>query len=251
MRVLVVGTLPPPGGSAARALAEAANELRAEGHEVELLSPDPRSAAHRHARLDGPLLALWLTLMSPRFDAVVLRFEPGLPLGPRAGRLMRAVTLSLLGSALRRFGETTIRFDGGPPVPRGLGGRAMASVFATTDKIVVTSEDKQAELIAISGLPTERVVIASSLPARTRADREGWTVGEDDDMRTGVLELIRARAHWARAADRIRHEIGIPGEPVGTSALTGDRPSPTPSALAKEAISAGRAVFERLVAERP
>ena len=48
MRILVVGTLPPPGGDAARALADAANLLRDEGHDVELLSPDFRSASHRH-----------------------------------------------------------------------------------------------------------------------------------------------------------------------------------------------------------
>ena len=249
MKVLIVGTTPPPGGGPARELARAANELRAAGHQVELLSPDPRSAAHRHARLDGPLLALWLAWLAPRFDAVILRLEPGLPLGPHAGRLTRAVTLSALGFALRGYEETTIRFDGGPPIPNGLGGRAMGAVWAETTRIVVASEDKRTELIASSGLDPDQVEVSKATPAQTRPWREGWTVVDDDDLRAGVLESVRARATSARAAERIRDAIGEPVESFTTSPLSGERAAYSATLLVKEASAAARKVVERVLSK--
>jgi hypothetical protein len=246
MRVLVVGTVPPPGGAPARGLAAAAAELRAEGHEVQLLSPDPRSAAHRHARLDGPLLPLWLAYLAPRFDGIYLRFEPGFPLRPKAGRVMRALTLSLIGRALKRYKETTIRFDGGPSIPSGLGGRAMGSIWATTDRIVVTSEDKQAELVEVSGLPVSQVVIASPPATRVVAERESWPVDEDEEeSRIRVLELIRARAATARAADHVRQTVGQPSEPASPASLAGELPQRSAPGVAREAVGVARAIVER------
>jgi len=247
MKVLIVGTTPPPGGAPARELARAANDLRKQGHTVELFSPDPRSAAHRHARLDGPLLGMWLAWLAPQFDAVILRLEPGLPLGPHAGRLTRAVTLSLLGLALRGYSETTIRFDGGPPIPSGLGGRAMGSVWAETTRIVVASEDKRAELIASSGLPESQVEVSQAAQAPLRPWREGWTVAEGDDLRAGVLERVRTRASAARAAEKTRDALGDPVESYTSSPLAGERGAYTGTLFAKEASSVVRKVVDRVM----
>lgn len=248
MRVLVVGTLPPPGGDPARALADAANSLRDEGHDVELLSPDFRSAAHRHARLDGPLLGAWLTYLAPRFDAVVLRFEPGFPLRPHASRAVRAATLMALGSALQRYSEVTIRFDGGPSIPRGLGGRAMGSVWAATTWIVVASEDKRAELIAASGLSADQVTVSTTRPVSHRAVREGWAVPEGDELRVGISAHVRERAEHARAADRELRSFVTDPDAAASSPLAGEKPSWTLSSLAREAFSAARVVGRRLFA---
>lgn len=249
MKVLVVGTLPPPGGDSARALADAANALRDEGHEVEMMSPDFRSAAHRHAHLDGPLLAAWLAYLSPRFDAVLLRFEPGFPLRPHSSRAVRAATLYSLGAALKRYSDVTVRFDGGPSIPRGLGGRAMAEVWAATTRIVVASEDKRAELIAASGLADTEVTVATSRAAFRRPVREGWVLPEDEEeLRVGISALVRERADRTRAADRAIGRFVAEPEAVSRSPLAGDAPRWTPSALVREMISAARVIGRRLLA---
>ena len=168
MRILIVGTVPPPGGDAAATLAEIATKFLAEGHDVELLSPDDRSAAHRSARLEGPLFALRLAWLSRRFEAVVLHFEEGLPLGPRAGRLWRAVTLTALAAALRMFRETTVRFDAASPIPGGIGSRAMGEIWSSVSHVVVGNEKNRDQLVSLWSLPEERVTVEPGRPvART------------------------------------------------------------------------------------
>jgi hypothetical protein len=251
MRVLVVGTLPPPGGEAARALADAANALRDEGHDVELLSPDSRSAAHRHARLDGPLLAGWLAYLSPRFDAVLLRFEPGFPLRPHASRVTRAGTLLALGTALQRYSDVTIRFDGGPSIPRGLGGRAMEKVWQATTRIVVASEEKRAELIAASGLDGTAVTVSTARKEPPRSANEGWALAEEDELRVGVSARIRSRAAQARTADRALRAFVSDPDAVSRSPLTGDAPAWTASGLLHELVSAVRVIGRRVLTSGP
>ncbi len=204
MRILIVGTIPPPGGDSALALAEIATAFIAEGHDVELLSPDSRSAAHRSAHLEGPLLCLRLAWLSRRFEAVVLHFEEGLPLGPRAGRLWRAVTLTLLGAALRMFRESTVRFDSASPIPGGIGSRAMGEVWSAASRVVVATEQDREQVISIWGLPEERVSVAGSHPVPRVSVSSGWAVGNVEDPRIEVLELIRQRSTHDRAARAAR-----------------------------------------------
>jgi hypothetical protein len=223
VRILVVGTVPPPGGDAAFALAEIATAFVAEGHDVELLSPDNRSAAHRSARLEGPLLCLRLAWLSRRFEAVVLHFEEGLPLGRRAGRLWRAVTLTLLATALRMFQESTVRFDAVSPVPGGIGSRAMGQVWSAVSHVVVASENDRQQLIAIWELSDERVTVAVERPSRRVAVPQGWAVGDEEDPRTEVLELVRQRSAHDRAARAARVMLGGAIGPSPDSPFEGDR----------------------------
>ena len=140
MRVLVVGTLPPPGGASARELAAVAARRQADGDDVELLSPDPSSAVHRSRRLDGLFLACQLAWLSRRFDAVVLRVEDDLPCRRDMGRATRAAVLGALGFAVSRYGEVTLRLDSPVPLPGGVGGRAARrQLWAAADEIVVRS----------------------------------------------------------------------------------------------------------------
>jgi hypothetical protein len=147
VRVLIVGTVPPPGGDSALALAELATALLAEGHDVELLSPDNRSAAHRSARLQGPVFAL------RRFEAIVLHFEAGLPVGDRAGRLWRVATLTLVAASLRMFRESTVRFDGAAPIPGGIGSRGMGEIWSVATHVVLGNDEDRDEVVSTWGLP--------------------------------------------------------------------------------------------------
>ena len=223
MRVLIVGTVPPPGGDSALALAELASALFAEGHDVELLSPDNRSAAHRSARLQGPVFALRLAWLSRRFEAIVLHFEAGLPVGDRAGRLWRVATLTLVAASLRMFRESTVRFDGAAPIPGGIGSRGMGEIWSVATHVVLGNDEDRDEVVSTWGLPEGRVTVVPARVASPVAVPRGWAVKDAADPRTEVLELVRARAAHARAARAARVALGgAIGSPPG-SPFTGER----------------------------
>ncbi|MFZ0059961.1 MAG: hypothetical protein WAL35_07965 [Acidimicrobiales bacterium] len=249
MRILIVGTVPPPGGDAAATLAEIATKFLAEGHDVELLSPDDRSAAHRSARLEGPLFALRLAWLSRRFEAVVLHFEEGLPLGPRAGRLWRAVTLTALAAALRMFRETTVRFDAASPIPGGIGSRAMGEIWSSVSHVVVGNEKNRDQLVSLWSLPEERVTVEPGRPvARTTLPR-GWSVGDDEDPRTAVLDLVRARAAHDRAAMAARIALGGAIGPAPEAPFAGDaKRTIDPESVARAVIALARHLAQRIAA---
>ena len=241
MSILVVGTVPPPGGDAAFALAEIATTFLSEGHDVELLSPDDRSAAHRSARLEGPLVALRLAWRSRRFEAVVFHFENHLPLGPGAGRLWRAVTLTTLAAALRMYEESTVLFDATSPIPGGIGSRAMGEIWSAASHVVVGTEKDRDQLISIWDVPEERVSVAPERPVVRKAVPEGWAVSDDEDPRTEVLELVRARATYDRAAMAARVTLGGSIGPAPESPFGGSkRRAIDPEAVARGVVALGR-----------
>ena len=251
MRVLIVGTVPPPGGDSGLALAELAIALLAEGHDVELLSPDNRSAAHRSARLQGPVFALRLAWLSRRFEAIVLHFEAGLPVGDRAGRLWRAATLTLVAAALRMFRESTVRFDGASPIPGGIGSRGMGEIWSVVTHVVVGNEDDRNEVVSTWGLPEERVTVAPARVASPVAVPRGWAVKNAADPRTEVLELVRARAAHARAARAARVALGgAIGTPLA-SPFTGERGQAVDAvAFTRAVLVLGRRLAARISATK-
>ena len=127
---------------------------------------------------------------------------------------MRAATLFSLGEALQRYNDVTIRFDGGPSIPRGLGGRAMGKVWQATTRIVVASEDKRTELIAASGLDADAVTVSKVRPLPRRLAKQGWALAEGDELRAGVSALVRERGQ------------SRPAPPTGRSAVSSPAPRP-------------------------
>ena len=69
MRILFVTPYPPPFDARARAATERVRALRAEGHQVEVLSPQP-SAAHHHDELGSWRSVVRMTRRFRRFDRV-------------------------------------------------------------------------------------------------------------------------------------------------------------------------------------
>ena len=212
MRVLVVGTVPPPGGPAAARLGSAAAALAARGDAVEVLSPDERSAAHRHARLDGVRLAVQVARRARRFDALVLAIEPGLPLGPDDDRLTRALSLAALGLACRGFRHVTVRFASPIPVPGGVGGRASEGLWARADELVVESDDDRDQLLAVPGCRPERVRVEVPERAGSGAAPSDWSslpAGEGSgELRARVQALVRVRAAQAARLDATGRALG-------------------------------------------
>ncbi|HLI15915.1 MAG TPA: hypothetical protein VKV23_07685 [Acidimicrobiales bacterium] len=208
MRVLVVGTVPPSGGSFAQLLGEVAADLAEQGHTVEVCSPDARAAAHRTARLDGLWLALEVALGAARFDALVLRLEPGVPCRPTTGRLGRALALVALGAALRLWRDVTIRVDSPAPIPGGFGGRAARGVWASARRIVVGCEEDAAQLAAAPGVERGRIAVEPPGRSEHAGGRDGWPAPTEEDLQEEVLALVRIRAASGRGCNDARAALG-------------------------------------------
>ncbi len=212
--VLVVGTVPPPGGEAAAVLGRLAAAMAASGDDVEVCSPDFRSAAHRQARLSGPLLAVRLVLFSKRHRRLVLRIEPGLPLRAEAGRLERTASLLALGAALARFDEVTLRLDSPVPIPGGLGGRATTALWSNASTIVVANEADRESLLAAEGVDASRVVVEAAEATDRPAEREAWALPEGA-TREQILTVVRERAAADRSLNGARQILeAVPARPV-------------------------------------
>jgi hypothetical protein len=217
MRVLIVGTTPPGGGVFARTLAARATERSEAGDEVEILSPDPTSAAHRTGRLDGFFLAARLAWASRRFEAVELRIEPGLPCRANTSRVARAGYLMALGVALGRYAEVTLRPDTPIPIPGGLGGRAAAPMWGSASRIVVWNEEEEAMARRTPGIDPEIVELAARLPSSPVEERL-WPSATNPDLREAAMEVVRARAERDRLALEARSIVGAaPAAPTRSS----------------------------------
>ena len=218
MRVLVVGTVPPPGGQNAKELAAVVSQRVAQGDEVETLSPDPRSAAHHTANLESFRLPLRLALLSPRFDALELRIETRLPLGTEDNRVLRGLTLFCLGLCFGMYSEVTLRLDSPIPLPGGVGGRATKDMWRRASRIVVHNDDDYRRILAAPGVTTERVEIATSMFVEARARDHPWPSPTEPGLRNEVLAVVRQRAESERRANRARVDLGAEG--VGPLAST-------------------------------
>ena len=123
MRVLVVGSLPPPESARAGALLTEVVGLLAQGHTVEVVAPDPVATAHRYISASGIPACARLWTMVSGFDSVVIQLQPGLPVRERAGRLERELALVVLSLVLRRGRHVVIRLESLADLPGGPAGR--------------------------------------------------------------------------------------------------------------------------------
>ena len=196
MRVLVVGSLPPPESARAGALRTEVVGLIAEGHTVEVVAPDPVATAHRYISASGIPACVRLWGMVSGFDSVVVQLQPGLPVRERAGRLERELSLVALAVVLRRGRHVVIHLESRDDLPGGAAGRGALLLWRSADRIVVGSEAERAALVAAVGVPLESAVTGSrpehGAPAAT-ADDGGWGEGGDISAEN-VLELVRTRA---------------------------------------------------------
>lgn len=249
MRVLVVGTVPPPGGQSAKELAAVVADRVEAGDSVEVLSPDPRSAAHHTANLETLMLPLRLALMSTRFDALVLRIEPRLPLGEQTNRLVRGATLFALGVVFGMYSEVVIRLDSPIPLPGGVGGRATADMWRRASTIVVANDSDRQRILSAPGVEADRVKIAMPLEAADSDRDHAWPQATEVDLREQVLAKIRLRADAERRSNDARVELGATGVgPLTSEAFSASaRVSPSSSSLARAVVHrAMREVLARL-----
>jgi hypothetical protein len=223
--VLVVGSVPPPLGGHRDSLLAEVIELRKAGHEVEIVSPDGLSAAHRHLASNGIPGAVEIGLAARKADAVVVQLEPGLPVRRTAGRAERALALVALAIALRGASDVRIRLDHLDDLPGGPGGRAALELWKSATRIDAGDEAARGLLVAVLGSEGDRVVLAPRVASpwgrqvaadrRNNAPASEWGYGADVTADT-VMTVVRRRAAAERAsisarADEARAAAGRPG----------------------------------------
>jgi len=193
MRVLVVGSLPPPDCARAKGLRHEVARMVAEGHTVELVAPNPVATAHRYLTPPGIPGCVLLATMVRGYDSVVVQLEPGLPVRARAGRLERALSLLALSFALRRAGDVVIRLECLDDLPGGPGGRAASEVWRKAARIEVAGEDVLAAFAKAVGTSTAARAVSDSRSHEVDPDEGGWGEGADASAEN-VLGLVRVRA---------------------------------------------------------
>lgn len=200
MRVLVVGSLPPPVDERAKSLLRAVADLADGGDVVETAALSPVAAAHRYLGAPGLVACARVARLAPRYDAVVVQFEPGLPVRKTAGQLERAACLLALFVALRRAHVLTLRLHGADDLPGGAGGRAAELLWRRADRVVAGSE-VVAALLGATGVEPSVVDVEATVP-EAPPDDGGWGEGADASAER-VLALVRERAaHERQLLDR-------------------------------------------------
>jgi len=179
MRILMVSPYPPAHDGLANYAVQEVRELRAGGHDVEVLSPGP-SAAHHHLDLKGPRGALALGRRLRGYDRVIIQYHPAVfyPEEPASSR-QRAAVSAALASAFRLGGNVELRVHEFP-LEGAAGGRleaaAARAMWSSARRIEVHTERERAQLSATFGLAPERIEVVAhgaAFARRTQLDRAG------------------------------------------------------------------------------
>ncbi len=193
MKVLVIGSLPPPDGDRARALRTEVTRLLSDGDKVEVVALDPVATAHRYLGPGGIVGCLRLATMVGGYDSVVVQLEPGLPVRARAGRAERALSLLAFSFALGRAHEAVIRLECLEDIPGGLGGRAAIRAWRNAGQIVVRDELERAGFLSAVGRAGPPVVVSEPRIREADPGEGSWGDGAEASAEN-VLGLVRLRA---------------------------------------------------------
>ena len=201
MRVLVIGSYPPPARGEAHRTVATVHRLGARGDHVDVLSRRG-SAAQLRGPIAGPLGALQAWWRGRGYDALVVHVESGAPLrisNGRRARIDRAVDCLAWGVALRLARDVTLVVPDTDVVPRSVGGRTGRFLWTAADHILVTSERGRRRLVDEGGALESRVELPEAAPGIERATEDGWTDVRDVN---DVMERVQRRAAEDRRAAR-------------------------------------------------
>jgi hypothetical protein len=201
VRVLVVGSYPPPAHGEANRVVATVHRLGAQGDDVDVLSRRG-SAAQLRGSIVGPMGALLTWWYGRRYDAVVLHVESGAPLRVSHGRRARAdrlVDCFSWGLALRAVGDVTIVVADTDVIPRSVGGRSGRFLWTAADHLLVTSERGRRRLVDEGGAIEANVELPAVAPTPSRRASAGW---DDVTDAADVMARVQERAAEDRRAAR-------------------------------------------------
>jgi hypothetical protein len=214
VKILVVGSVPPPLGGRRGSLLAEVLRLQQEGHEVEIFSLDRLAAAHRYLAGPGFASVVEIGVFARRAEAVIVQLEPGLPVRHSAGRSERMAALTGLAAILRRCPDVTVRLCQPSDLPGGLGGRAALALWKAASRIEVGNEATRAELAGLLGPLDGRVSIMARAPIdgwqAVDAELGGWGDWADATA-PHILTVVRARAAAQRESISGRRRPGASG----------------------------------------
>ena len=201
MRVLVVGSYPPPAHGESHRTVATVHRLGAQGDDVEVLSRRG-SASQLRGAISGPMGAFLTWWYGRKFDAVVVQVESGAPLrlshGRRA-RIDRLVDCLSWGLALRAVGDVTLVVPDTDVVPRSVGGRSGRFLWTAADHLLVDSERGRRRLVDEGGAIEEHVELPEIAPRPARKADAGW---DDVTDAADVMARVQQRAAEDRRAAR-------------------------------------------------
>lgn len=220
MKILVVGSVPPPMSGHRQDLLGDVLRLRSDGHDVEILALDPLSAAHRFLPAGGIGAAIEVGRLARKADAVVVQIEPGLPVRHSAGRLERIIGLLALAASLRSKAQVTVRLQHPDDLPGGMGGRAAIELWKAADRIEVGDEPMRAELATLLGPSGARVAVAATSEgtANSQNGPTAASIGWSDGAATTAAQVqtvVRARAAAERESLAARGRLTLDGHEAG------------------------------------
>ena len=201
MRVLVVGSYPPPAHGESNRTVATVHRLGAQGDDVDVLSRRG-SASQLRGPIAGPAGALLTWWRGRSYDAVVVQIESGAPLrvsNGRRARVDRLVDCLSWGLALRAVGDVTMVVPDTDVIPRSVGGRSGRFLWTAADHLLVTSDRGRRRLVDEGGAIEERVELPAVARKPIRNADDGWS---DVSDAADVMERVQRRAAEDRRAAR-------------------------------------------------
>ncbi|HJV09637.1 MAG TPA: glycosyltransferase family 4 protein, partial [Acidimicrobiales bacterium] len=183
MRVLMVTPYPPLRDGIAAYAVQSVARLRAEGVDVEVLSPDP-SAAHQHLDLRGARGPLALAKRVRNYDKVIVQFHPDMffPVPCDAWRFVAvSAGLEAVFRAARDLEVRVHEADYQSGRGDGVAARAARRMWAAAPHIVVHSEAERRAFCEGFGLAPERVAVVDH-----GADFVRYTTADRAEARTSL-----------------------------------------------------------------
>jgi glycosyltransferase involved in cell wall biosynthesis len=207
VRILMVSPYPPLRDGIAAYAVQTVARLRAEGNDVEVLSPAP-SAAHHHLDLVGSRGALALARRVRHYDRVIVQFHPDFFYPHPSSWQERASVSAALTVAWKwakfvelRVHEVDYRWGAGRR-PDALATRAM---FQAVDLITVHTDEEATALAAAFGVRPDRIDVAAhgaDFVARVDPDRGAARAAlgiPDDDFMFLAIGFIQPHKGFDRA----------------------------------------------------
>lgn len=172
----MVSPYPPARDGIANYAIQEVKRLRAEGHDVEALSPGP-SAAHHHLDLQGVRGALALGRRVRDYDRIVIQYHPAIFFPPNPTPAQRTSVYLALAATYRAARHVEVRVHefphGGPETAAER--FAARQMWSAVDRISIHTEQERMEFAAAFDLPADQVELAghgAHFERRTTLERD-------------------------------------------------------------------------------
>jgi glycosyltransferase involved in cell wall biosynthesis len=158
-RILMVSPYPPIRDGIGTYAAQEVRGLLLEGHDVEVLSPQP-SAAHHHLRLRGPRGPAALARRVAGYDRVIVQYHPDVFYPHPASVPERlAVTSALLGACVRAHNVEFRIHEFKAEWGTGVHGQLLRRLWSAARRVEVHTETERTSFAEAFGLRPDRVEV--------------------------------------------------------------------------------------------